>query len=104
MMALNNYLYEMQAKMANSINDVEYIIGSMDSRGFFNGRTFATLDDIVIFWTEWVEDPQHPDVEKFINSLKKLKPGEYIRFKDDCRVENIILRLANKPADNIVMK
>lgn len=35
MIALKNYLCEMQAKMANSINDVEYITGSMDSRGFF---------------------------------------------------------------------
>lgn len=71
---------------------------------FFDGRVFATLNDIVAFWTEWVEDPQHPDVEKFINRLKKLKPGEYLRFKDDHRVENIILRLTGKPADNIIVK
>lgn len=104
MKTLQKYLCEMEAKMADSIYDVEYITCTVDSQGFLNGRTFESLNDVVLFWTEWVEDLKHPDVKKLINSLKKLKPGEHLMFKDNNRKEYIILRLAGKPVDNIVVK
>ena len=104
METLVKYLCEKEGKMAKSIDDIEYISGSLDIRGFFNGRPFETLDDIVSFWTEWIGNPQLPEFKKFIDSLKKLKPGEYLLFKDDTRIKNIVLRLDDKPVEDIAVK